>query len=343
MYDFFAQHPLLLAPMAGVSDEAFRSLCKEQGATLTYTEMVSSMGLSHANEKTCQLLRMAPNEAQVAVQIFGHDPRTMARQASWIEQEMGDRVAYFDINMGCPARKIVSKGDGCALMDAPDVAREIIAAVVDAVELPVTVKFRRGFYAGVETAPEFALKAQEAGAAAVAVHGRFAEQLYRGRADWGVIARVKQAVSIPVIGNGDVRCGTDALALREYTGCDAVMIGRAAEGNPWVFAAAAAALAGRPEPVSPTYEQRITGARHHAALLAAREDRSIIRMRKHAMWYLAGIPGAAAARSRINGCVSLSDFNQVFDAVSEHLSRSSNSATGVESIPVAHTDPDERA
>ncbi|MEG2458915.1 MAG: tRNA dihydrouridine synthase DusB [Raoultibacter sp.] len=319
MHDFFAQHRLLLAPMAGVSDVAFRSLCLEQGATLTYTEMVSSMGLAYANEKTCQLLRTAPEETQVAVQIFGHDPATMAQQAAWIEQLMGARVAYIDINMGCPARKIVSKGDGCALMKTPDLAFAIIAAVAGAVRLPVTVKFRRGYFEGEETAPEFARGAEAAGAAALAVHGRFAEQLYRGHADWGTIARVKQAVRVPVIGNGDVRSGADAVALRAQTACDAIMIGRAAEGNPWVFAAAAAALAGRPWPDGPTYEQRIAGARRHAALLATQGEGTLVRMRKHAMWYLAGIPGAAAARSRINGCVTLQDFDQVFDAVLAHL------------------------
>ncbi|MEG1425108.1 MAG: tRNA dihydrouridine synthase DusB [Raoultibacter sp.] len=319
MYDFFSQHPLLLAPMAGVTDEAFRSLCREQGASLTYTEMVSSKGLSYANEKTCQLLRTSCDENCVAVQIFGHEPDTMAQQAAWIEKSMGARVAYIDINMGCPARKIVSKGDGSALMETPRLARDIIAAVVDAVTVPVTVKFRRGFNLDKETAPSFALMAEHAGASAVAVHGRFSEQLYRGQADWGVISRVKQTVSIPVIGNGDVKCGEDVVTMRQQTGCDAVMIGRAAEGNPWIFAAAKAAWDGVAAPAAPTYEQRIACAKRHAALLAERDERSIIRMRKHAMWYLAGMPGAAVARSRINGCATLNDFDEVFDAVLVHL------------------------
>lgn len=313
MHDFFQQHRLLLAPMAGVSDEAFRTLCREQGASLTYTEMVSAKGLSYANEKTRHLLRLAPAEDQVAVQLFGHEPDTMAAQAAWIEREMGSSLAYLDINMGCPARKIVSKGDGSALMKEPDLAASIVRAVANAVDHPVTVKFRRGWTEGEETAVAFALRMEEAGAAALAIHGRYAEQMYRGCADWDVIARVKQAVGVPVIGNGDVRTGSDAKALTYRTGCDAVMIARGAEGNPWIFAQAAAALAGESEPLPPSTEERIALARRHAFLLAQREGKNIVRMRKHAMWYMAGLPGAAAARGHINACVTLDDFDKVFD------------------------------
>lgn len=313
MFDFFAKHRLLLAPMAGVSDEAFRTLCRKQGADLTYTEMVSAKGLSYANEKTRHLLNLAQGEDQVAVQLFGHEPEVMADQARWVEQEMGKALAYLDINMGCPARKIVSKGDGSALMKTPELASDIVHAVSSAVEHSVTVKFRRGWGEGDETCVEFARRMEDAGAAAVAVHGRFALQLYRGCADWDAIARVKEAVSIPVVGNGDVRCGADAVALVERTGCDAVMIARAAEGNPWVFAQCKAALTGAPEPPKPSIEERIAMARQHARLLAQREGRNIVRMRKHAMWYMAGLPGAAAARAKINACVSVEDFDRVFD------------------------------
>ena len=317
MFDFFSERRLLLAPMAGVSDEAFRTLCREQGADLTYTEMVSAKGLSYANEKTRHLLHLAEGEDQVAVQLFGHEPDVMADQARWVEQEMGETLAYLDINMGCPARKIVSKGDGSALMKTPDLAAAIVRAVSAAVEHPVTVKFRRGWAEGDETCVEFARRMEDAGAAAVAVHGRYALQLYRGRADWDAIARVKAAVSIPVVGNGDVKCGADAVALVERTGCDAVMIARAAEGNPWVFAQCKAALAGEPEPAKPSVEERIAMARRHARLLAEREGRNIVRMRKHAMWYMTGLPGAAAARAKINACVSVEDFDRVFDELLE--------------------------
>lgn len=317
MFDFFSERRLLLAPMAGVSDEAFRTLCREQGADLTYTEMVSAKGLSYANEKTRHLLHLAEGEDQVAVQLFGHEPDVMADQARWVEQEMGETLAYLDINMGCPARKIVSKGDGSALMKTPDLAAAIVRAVSAAVEHPVTVKFRRGWAEGDETCVEFARRMEDAGAAAVAVHGRYALQLYRGRAEWDAIARVKAAVSIPVVGNGDVKSGADAVALVERTGCDAVMIARAAEGNPWVFAQCKAALAGEPEPAKPSVEERIAMARRHARLLAEREGRNIVRMRKHAMWYMTGLPGAAAARAKINACVSVEDFDRVFDELLE--------------------------
>ncbi|MSA61464.1 tRNA dihydrouridine synthase DusB [Gordonibacter pamelaeae] len=313
MHEFFQKHRLLLAPMAGVSDEAFRALCREQGADLAFTEMVSAKGLSYANEKTRHLLALAPGEDQVAVQLFGHEPDTMAAQAAWIEQEMGESLAYLDVNMGCPARKIVSKGDGSALMREPGLAASIVRAIRAAVAHPVTVKFRRGWAMGAETAPDFARRMEDAGACAVAVHGRFAEQLYRGSADWDVVARVKEAVDVPVIGNGDVRSGADAVALTARTGCDAVMIARGAEGNPWVFAQAKAALAGVPEPPAPDARERIAMARRHARLLARREGKNIVRMRKHAMWYLAGLPGAAAARAKINACVSVEDFDRVLD------------------------------
>ena len=313
MHEFFQKHRLLLAPMAGVSDEAFRALCREQGADLAFTEMVSAKGLSYANEKTRHLLALAPGEDQVAVQLFGHEPDTMAAQAAWIEQEMGELLAYLDVNMGCPARKIVSKGDGSALMREPELAASIVRAIRAAVAHPVTVKFRRGWAMGAETAPDFARRMEDAGACAVAVHGRFAEQLYRGSADWDVVARVKEAVDVPVIGNGDVRSGADAVALTARTGCDAVMIARGAEGNPWVFAQAKAALAGVPKPPAPDARERIAMARRHARLLARREGKNIVRMRKHAMWYLAGLPGAAAARAKINACVSVEDFDRVFD------------------------------
>lgn len=319
-FDFAGK--VLLAPMAGVSDIAFRALCLEQGADLAYTEMVSAKGLSHANQKTRHLLALAPGERRMGVQLFGHEPAVMAEQAAWIQEELGDALACLDINMGCPARKIVSKGDGSALMTDPDLAASIVAAVKGAASCPVTVKFRRGWAEGEETAPIFAQRMEEAGADALTVHGRFARQLYRGDADWGVIARVKGAVTVPVVGNGDVRSGADAVAMREQTGCDAIMIARAAEGNPWVFSQVKAVLAGQGAPSAPSMAQRLAMARRHAALLQQREGRNIVRMRKHACWYVAGLPGAARARDLLNRCVTLDDFNDVFDEMESHAARS---------------------
>ena len=317
MGKLFDAYETILAPMAGVSDIAFRTVCREFGADLTFTEMVSAKGLSYANEKTRHLLDLADGESKVGVQLFGHEPDTMASQAAWVEDVMGDTLAYIDINMGCPARKIVSKGDGSALMKEPELAASIVSAIKSATSVNVTAKFRRGWEMGDETAVEFAKRLEQAGVDAVTVHGRFAEQLYRGASDRGVIGRVKDAVSVPVVGNGDIKSGADAVAMVRETGCDAVMIARAAEGNPWIFEQVKAALKGEEEPPKPTASDRIHMARRHARLLEQREGRNIVRMRKHAMWYVTGLPGASKARGMFNYCTTLEDFERVFDQLEE--------------------------
>lgn len=308
-----------MGPMAGVGDEVFRSLCIESGADLTYTEMISAQGMAYGNERTFRLLDLAANEEQVAVQLFGHVPEVLAREAAHVEEELGSRLAYIDINMGCPVRKIIKKGEGSALMNDPETAAAIVRAVSGAIGHPVTVKFRRGVSMGSETAVEFGLRMQEAGASACAVHGRYAAQMYRGEADWGCIARVKEALDIPVIGNGDVKSAADAVAMRELTSCDAVMVARAARGNPWIFAQVKAALQGEPVPEAPTARERIDMARRHAHLLAQREGVHIVRMRKHAMWYMAGMPGASAVRRELDECDTVDDFDAVFKRLEEQL------------------------
>ena len=316
MEGLFGKYRVLLAPMAGVTDIAFRTLCREQGADLTFTEMVSAKGLSYANEKTRHLLDLAEGESRVGVQLFGHEPDTMAAQAAWVEDQLGDKLALLDVNMGCPVRKIAGKGDGSALMRDPELAGEIVRAVSKAVQHPVTCKFRRGWALGDETAPEFAKHMEQSGAAAVTVHGRYAEQMYRGQADWDVIAKVKRAVEIPVVGNGDVTNGERALELFDQTGCDAVMIARGAQGNPWVFADVKASLDGTAFD-KPSVHERLSMARRHADLLAEREGRNLVRMRKHASWYMTGLPGASRARALFNDCSSIEDFHRVFDQLEE--------------------------
>ncbi len=316
---------MLLAPLAGVSDVAFRQMCLEHGAQLTFTEMVSAKGLSYSNERTRHLIDMAEGESFVGVQLFGHEPETMASQAAWVEQQMGDKLAVIDINMGCPARKIVTKGDGAALMKDLDLAGSIIESVVQAVQAPVSVKMRRAYDMGPDVAPKLAHIAEEAGAAAVTVHGRYATQMYHGPSEWDVIAKVKQTVGIPVIGNGDIRCGADAVAMVQQTGCDSVMVARGAQGNPWIFEDIRAAFArefdgnAEAEFHAPTPYERIEAARRQTMILDSREPRSVVRMRKHASWYVKGLPGASAARAAFNACTWAEDFYAVFDELIEKV------------------------
>lgn len=320
MDGLFGKYQVILAPMAGVTDAAMRMLCREQGADIAFTEMVSAKGLSYQNEKTHHLLDLAPGEHEVAVQLFGHEPETMAAQARKVESELGDKLAYIDVNMGCPARKIVTKGDGAALMKDPALACEIISAIRESVTCPVTAKFRRGWKQGEETAPDFAESLESAGVSAVTVHGRYAEQFYHGSASWEMIARVKQAVSVPVVGNGDIKSGNDAVAMVQQTGCDAVMIARASQGNPWIFAQVKAALSNEMPPAFPTVSERLTMAKRHAALLESQYGSRIVRMRKHAMWYVSGLPGASKARGLFSTCTTREDFDRVFDELSIHAS-----------------------
>ncbi len=309
----FENRQIILAPMAGVGDEVFRELCREQGAQLTYTEMVSAKALSYANQKTANLLTLSDLEDKVSVQLFGHEPSTMAEQAAWVEDSLSERLFAIDINMGCPARKIAGKGDGSALMRDPDLASSIVKALYKTVSCPVTVKFRRGYELDNETALDFGKRMEDSGASAVAIHGRYAQQFYRGKADWNIIKTLKEKLSIPVIGNGDVVDGESALAMLEFTNCDAIMVGRGAQGNPWVFKDIASRLSGGPGYAGPSVREKMELATRHAKMLSERDGRNIVRMRKHAMWYVAGTKDAAATRRKINDAVTFDDFALLFE------------------------------
>ena len=289
---FHTAFPVLLAPMAGVTDLPYRRLCRELGCDFTYTEMVSAKGLRYGAAATAALLETSPEERPCGVQLFGREPAILAEVAGKLCRENRGELALIDINMGCPAPKITGNGEGSALMKEPKLAAQIIEAVVKASDLPVTVKFRKGFDAAHCNALEFAKLAQESGAALVTLHGRTREQMYSGKADWDVIARVKQALSIPVIGNGDVFSGADALAMRAYTHCDGIMVARGAQGNPFIFQEIQAALAGRPY-TPPTPAQRLDMALEHLRrAVEYKGERAYVEMRKHMAWYIRGIRGA---------------------------------------------------
>jgi len=305
--DLLKENDVLLAPMAGVTDRVFRVLCKEQGCGLTYTEMVSAKGLHYGGSagRSRALLTTDERERPCAVQIFGSDPPIMAEQAARLEEECGEALALIDINMGCPAPKITGNGEGSALMKRPALAAQIIRAVADAVKLPVTVKFRKGWDDESVNAVEFARMAEQSGAAAVTVHGRTRMQFYAGAADWECIARVKEAVSIPVIGNGDVFSPEAYFALKERTGCDGVMVARGAQGNPWIFREIVAAKEGRLAPEPTAQERTEMALRHARALVEQKGQHAVIEMRKHIAWYIREMPGAAGLRAAVNGCVTL--------------------------------------
>ena len=308
------ENSYVLGPMAGVTDLPFRLLCKEQGAGLRCMEMVSAKGIFYNNKNTESLLQIHPEEVPVSLQFFGSDPKIVSEMAKRVEERP---FSILDINMGCPVPKVVRNGEGSALMKNPKLVYELVSATVKAIKKPVTVKIRKGFDDEHINAVEIAKIIEEAGAAAVAVHGRTREQYYSGKADWEIIRQVKEAVSIPVIGNGDVTSGEKAIAMREQTGCDGVMIARGAQGNPWIFSELLEYERTGRLPDRPDVEEiKQTMLRHARLQIEYKGDFTGIReMRKHVAWYTKGLHGAARLRDQINQVESYAELENLLTSL----------------------------
>ncbi len=313
-------NPIILAPMAGVSDLPFRLLCREMGAALVCMEMVSAKAIYYNNKNTDSLMEIHPDEVPASLQLFGSDPQILAEMAKRIEERP---FSILDLNMGCPVPKVVNNGEGSALMKDPKLVEQILTALVRAIDKPVTVKIRKGFDDDHVNAVEIAKIAEACGVAAVAVHGRTRAQYYSGQADWDIIAQVKDAVKIPVIGNGDVDSPEKAKAILEQTGCDGVMIGRAAEGNPWIFREVNHYLETGESLQRPSdAEVCETILRHAKMSLDCKGEYTAVReMRKHIAWYTVGYPHSAALRRQINEIESFSELNAAVRLIFEKQER----------------------
>lgn len=308
------ENNLILAPMAGVTDLPFRLLCKEQGVGLICMEMVSAKAIMYNNKNTESLLTIHDGETPVSLQLFGSDPEIISEMAKRIEDR---NFAILDINMGCPVPKVVNNREGSALMKNPALAEKIVEKTVKAISKPVTVKLRKGFDEEHVNAVEIAKAVEAAGASAVAVHGRTREQYYSGQADWDIIAKVKEAVTIPVIGNGDIIDGESAEEMLKQTGCDGIMVGRAARGNPWIFREIKTYLETGEHALPPTAEEkRDTILRHAALQLQVKGEYIGIReMRKHLSWYMAGYPHSAKLRQKINEMETMEELIESVDSI----------------------------
>lgn len=307
--DVTLENNVILAPMAGVTDLPFRLICKEQGAGLLCMEMVSAKAVHYNNKNTEGLMEIHPDEQPVSLQLFGSEPDVMAEAASKIEEKP---FAILDVNMGCPVPKVVNNHEGSALMKEPKLVGEIVSALVKAIKKPVTVKIRKGFDDDNINAVEIAKIIEASGAAAIAVHGRTREQYYSGKADWDIIRQVKEVVSIPVIGNGDVTDAFSAKKLMDETGCDGIMIGRACRGNPWIFREVTQYLDTGIIPERPTRQEVCDTILKHARLqLEYKGEYTAVReMRKHVAWYTAGYPHSAKLRQMVNEIESIAELEE---------------------------------
>jgi len=317
--EIFKNTPLALAPMAGVTDEAFREVCRKYGADITYTEMVSSRALVYQDSKTKTLLLRGENETPFAVQLFGNEPSVMRSAAEIALERTG--ADFIDINMGCPTPKIVNNGDGSALMKNIPLACEIVKEMKRGINVPVTVKFRKGWDSGSVNAVEFAKALEDAGADALTIHGRTRVSMYSGRADWDIIRDVVNAVNIPVLANGDVFDAPDAVKIKKYTGAAGIMIGRATFGNPWVFTRCRAALDGKDIPELPPISERLDVAENQ--IIASSEKKgekvAVLEARRHIAWYLRGIRGSNRFKTQVTNVSTLKELHRLIEELKHNL------------------------